>query len=115
MRLLVDIRGSIRSMEDIIMEFLILSSCLVTHRKREKIIMQAVIEAAERLGIPRIVKRRCNVLSTGVYLVDRKEKRLIYNDWEKDWNRNRIYEKIMSSLESSGKKDESGELVLILS
>ncbi len=97
------------------MEFLILSSRLTNHRKRERIIMQAVIEAAERLGVTRIVKRRCNVLSTGVYLVDRKEKKLVYNDWEKDRDHNEIYERIVSSLKFLGKDGERDELVLVIS
>jgi len=95
------------------MEFLILSSSLVDHRKRERTIMQAVIEAAENLGIRRIVKRRCNVLSTGVYLVDQRgNKKLLYNDWEKNWGQNKIYESIMSSLKFSNRNDKCDELVL---
>jgi len=97
------------------MEFLILSSCLVDQRKRERIIMQAVIEAAENLGISRIVKRRCNVLSTGVYVVDREGKKLLYNDWEKDWGQNKIYERIVSSLRSLNKDVKSNEIVLAIS
>ena len=97
------------------MEFLILSSCLVDQRKREQIIMQAVIEAAENFGISRIIKRRCNVLSTGVYLVDRKGKKLLYNDWEKDWNQKEIYERITSSLESLNERSKSNEVILTIS
>ena len=63
------------------MEFLILSSSLISDRKRERMIVEAVIEAAEEVGITRIVKRSCNVLSTGVYILDRGEKKLVYNDW----------------------------------
>lgn len=97
------------------MEFLILSSCLVNQRKREQIIMQAVIEAAEKFGIPRIIKRRCNVLSTGVYLVDREGKKLLYNDWEKDWNQKEIYERITSSLGSLNRSSKSNEIILTIS
>jgi len=97
------------------MKFLILSSCLVDQRKRERIILQAVVEAAEKLGISHIVKRRCRVLSTGVYLVDERGKKLLYNDWEKDWNQHKIFESIMSSLRSLSRNVKSDELVLILS
>jgi len=98
------------------MEFLILSSYLINQRKRERIIMQAVIEAAEKLGITRIIKRRCNVLSTGVYLVDQRGKRLLYNDWEKDWSQKKIYERIVSSLKFLKQKDaKNHEIVLTIS
>jgi len=98
------------------MEFLILSSCLVNQRKREHIIMQAVIEAAENLGITRIIKRRCNVLSTGVYLVDQKGKKLLYNDWEKDWSQKKIYERIVSSLKFLNQKGgKNHEIILTIS
>jgi len=97
------------------MEFLILSSCVVNQRKREQIILQAVIEAAENLGITRIIKRRCNVLSTGVYLVDQKGKKLLYNDWEKDWNQKKIYERIMSSLKFLNENGKNNEIVLTIS
>jgi len=96
------------------MEFLILSSSLVNQRKREQIIMQAVIEAAENFGIPRIIKRRCNVLSIGVYLVDQKGKKLLYNDWERDWNQKEIYERIVSSLESLNERSKNNEIVLTI-
>mgnify|MGYP000082391173 CR=1 FL=1 len=97
------------------MEFLILSSNLENQRKREMIIMQAVIEAAEILGIKRITKRRCNVLSTGVYLVNREGKKLLYNDWEKDWKRKKIYERIVSSLKFLNENNENNEIVLTIS
>ena len=96
------------------MEFLILSSSLTDQRKRERIIMQAVIEAAEKFGIPRIIKRRCNVLSIGVYLVDQKGKKLLYNDWEKDWNQKEIYERIVSSLETLNERSKNNEIVLTI-
>ena len=96
------------------MEFLILSSSLINQRKREQIIMQAVIEAAEKFGIPRIIKRRCNVLSIGVYLVDQKGKKLLYNDWERDWNQKEIYERIVSSLESLNERSKNNEIVLTI-
>jgi len=97
------------------MEFLILSSHLPNQRGREKIIMQAVVEAAENWGITRIVKRRCNVLSIGVYIIDGKRKKLLYNDWGKDWSQNEIYESIVSSLRSFHKNDRSDEIVLTIS
>lgn len=97
------------------MEFLILSSSFTNQRNRERIIMQAVIEAAERLGIRRIIKRRCNVLSTGVYVVEQNEKRLVYNDWEKDWDPNKILERIMSSLGPLNGYRNANEIVLTLS
>lgn len=96
------------------MEFLILSSSLINQRKREQIIMQAVIEAAEKFGIPRIIKRRCNVLSIGVYLVDQKGKKLLYNDWERDWNQKEIYERIVSSLETLNERSKNNEIVLTI-
>jgi hypothetical protein len=97
------------------MEFLILSSSITDQRRREQIIMQAVIEAAERLGIRRIIKRRCNVLSTGVYVVERNEKRLVYNDWEKEWDPNRILEKIISSVSPLNEHRSAEEIILTLS
>ncbi len=97
------------------MEFLILSSCLASQKERERIIMQAVVEAAEDLGVTRIVKRRCNVLSIGVYMVDRGEKRLLYNDWGKDWSQNEIYESIVSSLKTLHENVKSEEIILTIS
>lgn len=97
------------------MEFLILSSSLTNQRNRERIIMQAVIEAAERLGIRRIIKRRCNVLSTGVYVVEQNKKKLVYNDWEKEWSQDKVLEKIMSSLGSLNEYRDVEELIVTLS
>jgi len=96
-------------------EFLILSSSLANQRRREGIITQAVVEAAEKLGITHIVKRRCNVLTTGVYLVDGREKKLLYNDWEKNWGQNEICECIMSSLRFLRKNNERNEILLTIS
>jgi len=97
------------------MEFLILSPSLAEHRKRERIIMQAVMEAAENLGITRIVKRRCGVLTIGVYVVDGSGKKLLYNDWEKKWGQDEIYESIMSSLRSFHNNRKSSEIILTIS
>ena len=97
------------------MEFLILSPALMHRRGREKIIMQAVIEAAEDMGVTRIIRRRCNVLSAGVYLVSNGHKRLLYNDWGKNWNAERIYEYIISSLNGAGDIRKSDDLILTIS
>ncbi len=80
------------------MEFLVLTSDFVRQPKRERVIMEAVIEAAETIGADRIVKRKGNVYSTGVYLTDGKKKSLLYNDWDKDWDGQKIYENIMASI-----------------
>lgn len=98
----------------IIMEFLILSPTL-HQRGREKIIMQAVIEAAEDIGITRITRRRCNVLSVGVYLVINGHKRLLYNDWGKNWDAERICEHIISSLNGTGDIRRGDNLILTIS
>ncbi|RJS93415.1 hypothetical protein CW705_01695 [Candidatus Bathyarchaeota archaeon] len=97
------------------MEFLILSSSLISDRKRERMIVEAVIEAAEEVGITRIVKRSCNVLSTGVYIVDGGEKKLVYNDWGKDWDQDEIYERIVSSVKTLNGKCERSDLVFVIS
>ena len=76
--------------------------------------MQAVIEAAENLGVTRIIKRRCNVFSIGVYMVYGGEKRLLYIDWGKEWSRNEIYERIVSSLRSFHKNGKNDEIVLTI-
>ena len=60
--------------------------------------MQAVIEAAEAVGAEKVVIRRSNVYSTGVYLKNEKGKSLLYNDWDKDWNWKKIYRKMISSI-----------------
>jgi len=97
------------------MEFLILASSLISDRKRERKIIEAVIEAAEEAGITRIVKRTCNVLSTGVYVVNEGEKKLVYNDWGKDLDRDEIYEILVSSLKTLNGKAESSDLAFIIS
>jgi hypothetical protein len=83
------------------MEFLVLASGFVKQPERERVILEAVIEAAEEIGADRIVKRRGNVYSTGVYITDGKTKSLLYNDWDKDWDRKKIYENIMASIRFS--------------
>ena len=81
------------------MEFLVLASRYIKQPERERIVMQAVIEAAEAVGAERIVMRRGNVYSTGVYLNDGGRKSPLYNDWEKNWSRRRVYENMMASLQ----------------
>lgn len=85
------------------MEFLVLASCYIKQPERERIVMQAVIEAAEAVGAERIVMRRGNVYSTGVYLKNGGRKALLYNDWEKDWSRRKVYENMMASLQFSSR------------
>jgi len=97
------------------MEFLVLASRYVKQTERERIIMQAVIEAAETVGIERIVKRRGNVYSTGVYINDGKGKSLLYNDWDKNWDRKKIYERIMASIRFSPVFSGKHQLVLTIS
>ena len=97
------------------MEFLILSPSLPHQREREKIIMEAVIEAAEDMGVTRITRRRCNVLSAGVYLISNSHKRLLYNDWEKRWDAERICKHIISSLNRTGESDGGKNLILMVS
>ena len=83
------------------MEFLVLASRYIKQPERERVVMQAVIEAAEAVGAERIVMRRGNVYSTGVYLKDAGKKSLLYNDWDKDWSRRKVYENVMASLQFS--------------
>jgi len=83
------------------MEFLVLASRYIKQPERERVVMQAVIEAAEAVGAERIVMRRGNVYSTGVYLNDGGRKSLLYNDWEKNWSRRKVYENMIASLHSS--------------
>jgi hypothetical protein len=80
------------------MELLVLAPLDLRRPERERAVMQAVIEAAETLGADRIVMRRGNVYSTGVYLKNGKEKALLYNDWDKDWNAATIYSSMMVSI-----------------
>ena len=83
------------------MELLVLASRYIKQPERERVVMQSVIEAAEAVGAERIVMRRGNVYSTGVYLKDGGSKSLVYNDWEKDWSRRKVYENMLASLQFS--------------
>ncbi|MEM3014197.1 MAG: hypothetical protein QXI71_06160 [Candidatus Bathyarchaeia archaeon] len=89
------------------MEFMVITSQL-KQPEREQIIMQAVIEAAETIGIERITKRKGNVYCTGVYLGDGETKYLLYNDWGKNWDKKKIYNCIVSSIQNQpiSKKEE---------
>jgi hypothetical protein len=80
------------------MEFLVLASRYVGQPERERVVMQAVLEAAEAVGAERVVRRRGNVYSTGVYVTNGGEKRLVYNDWDKNWGWRRVYENVMASI-----------------
>jgi hypothetical protein len=97
-----------------LMEFLVLSSQYVKQPERERVIMQAVIEAAETVGIDRIVKRRGNVYSTGVYVNDGKGKSLLYNDWDKKWDPKRVYDSIMASIQLSPGISKKNQLILTI-
>jgi len=77
--------------------------------------MQAVVEAAEAIGVDRIVMRRGNVYSTGVYVDNGREKSLLYNDWDRDWDRKKIYDSIMASVRSSPSLSQKRRLILTLS
>ena len=78
-------------------EFLVLASRHVKS-ERERVVMQAVMEAAETLGAERVVTRRGNVYSIGVYIREGDRKNLVYIDWEKDWEWKRICSHIVSSM-----------------
>jgi len=80
------------------MEFIVLASRYAKHPRRETVVIQAVLEAAEALGANRIVLRRGNNYSTGVYLKDGEKKSLLYNDWNKDWGWRRIYKDMMATI-----------------
>ena len=80
------------------MEFLVLASSCEKKPKRERIVMQAVMEAAETLGAERVVTRRGNVYCIGVYIREGDRKDLVYIDWEKDWEWRRICSHIVSSM-----------------
>jgi len=97
------------------MEFLVLTSRYVRQGERERVITQAVIEAAEAIGVDRIVMRRGNVYSTGVYVDDGEEKSLLYNDWDRNWDRKKIYDSIMASVRSSPSLRQKRQLILTLS
>jgi hypothetical protein len=94
---------------------LVLASRYIRQPERERVVMQAVIEAAEAVGIDRIVRRRGNVYSTGVYINDGKAKSLLYNDWDKDWDRRRVYDSIMASVQFSPVLDRKRQLILTIS
>jgi hypothetical protein len=94
------------------MEFLVLTPRNVKNHERERIILEAVIEAAEAAGIERIIKRRGNVYSIGVYLNDGRGKILLYNDWDKDWGWRRIFDVIMSTMNLSKINNPKSQLIL---
>jgi hypothetical protein len=96
------------------LEFLVLSSQYLKQPERERVIIQAVIEAAETVGIDRIVKRRGNVYSTGVYVNDGKGKSLLYNDWDKNWDQKKVYNSIMASIHLSPVISKKNQLVLTI-
>ena len=80
------------------MEFLVLASRYVRKPGRERVVMQAVMEAAETLGADRVEARKGNVYSIGVYLKDGERKTLVYIDWDKeDWDWKRVYSHIVGS------------------
>ena len=97
------------------MEFLVLTSRYVRQPERERVVVQAVIEAADKVGIDRIVRRRGNVYSTGVYINNGKGKSLLYNDWDKDWDRRRVYDSIMASIQLSPSLEQRSQLILTVS
>jgi hypothetical protein len=96
------------------MEFLVLASQYLKQPERERIIMQAVIEVAEAVGIERIIKRRGNVYCTGVYVSDEKGKSLLYNDWEKKWDQKKVYNNIMASIQLPPDLSKNNQLVLTI-
>jgi len=83
------------------MELLFLASRYIKQPERERVVMQAVIEAAEAIGVDRVVVRRGNVYSSGVYLKDGENKVLLYNDWDKDWDWRRIFDTMMATVRFS--------------
>jgi hypothetical protein len=83
------------------MEFLFLASRYIKQPERERVVMQAVIEAAEAIGVDRVVMRRGNVYSSGVYLKDGENKVLLYNDWDKDWDWRRIFDTMIATVRFS--------------
>jgi len=96
------------------MEFLVLTSQHSKQPERERIIMQAVIEAAETIGIERITKRKGNVYCTGVYVNDGEGKSLLYTDWEKNWDQKKIYNSIVTSIQPLPAPSKTNELVLTI-
>jgi len=81
------------------MEFLVLSSR--SQPERERIVMSAVVEAAEALGARRIMKRRARIEGTSVYVKDGEERVLVYRDWLRNWDWKRIYDRIIASTHTS--------------
>jgi hypothetical protein len=94
------------------MEFLVLTSQYRKHPERDRKVMQAVVEAAETVGAERVVRRKGNVYSTGVYLKDGEEKKLVYIDWEKDWSWRRIYQDLMASIQFSPNLNQDQQIYL---
>ncbi len=96
------------------MEFLVLTSQFLKQPERERVIMQAVIELAEDVGIERIVMRRTNVYCTGVYVSNGDGKSLLYNDWEKDWDQKKIVKNMKTTLRFSPIQEKSSQLILTI-
>jgi len=96
------------------MEFLVLTSQYLKQPERERIILQAVIELAEAVGIERIVMRRSNVYCTGVYVNNGDGKSLLYNDWEKDWDQKKIIKNMRASLQFSPDQEKNSQLILTI-
>ena len=96
------------------MEFLVLTSQFLKQPERERVIMQAVIELAEDVGIERIVMRRTNVYCTGVYVSNGDGKSLLYNDWEKDWDQKKIIKNMKTTLRFSPIQEKSSQLILTI-
>jgi len=94
------------------MEFLVLASQQLKQPEREQIIMQAVIQAAETVGIERITKKKGNIYCTGVYLSNGETKFLLFNNWERNWNQKKIYNYIVSSIQNQLIPKKGEELVL---
>jgi hypothetical protein len=94
------------------MELLVLSSRNIKQPKREKAVMKAVLEAADAINVDRIVMRRGNVYSTGVYLKKGEQKSLLYNDWDKDWSWKKIYNSMMTTVSFSSSLDWQHPIIL---
>lgn len=95
-------------------EFLVLTSHHSKQPTREKVIMQAVIEAAEAAGVEKIIKKRGNVYCTGIYINYGNIKSLLYNDWEKKYSEKRIYDILMNSIRLSPGLVKRNKVVLAL-
>ncbi|MHA1632106.1 MAG: hypothetical protein ACTSXC_04765 [Candidatus Freyarchaeota archaeon] len=94
------------------MEFLVLASRYVRQPERERVVLQAVIEAAETVGAERVVRRRGNVYSIGVYVKNGTEKHLVYNDCDKNWNWRKIYDNMMASIRFSPRIRRENQIYL---